>query len=93
LRSFLNDHTVRTAQEAGWGQLKNGALLKEAESHFEAFITTDQNIRYQQRIVGRKLAILVLPTNDWPTIRQRAESIKSVVASLTAGDFVELNWK
>ena len=41
LRKFLPDHTVHTAQEMGWGQLKNGALLKEAESQFDAMITTD----------------------------------------------------
>jgi len=62
LRSFLAGHIVRVAQEMGWGQLKNGVLLGEAELEFDAFITTDQNMKYQQRVVGRKLAILVLPT-------------------------------
>ena len=49
LRKYLPDHSVHTAQEMGWAQLKNGALLQEAESRFEAFITTDQNLRYQQK--------------------------------------------
>jgi hypothetical protein len=44
----------------GWGGLKNGDLLREAERQFEAFISTDQNLKYQQHVVGRKLAILVL---------------------------------
>ena len=48
LRKFLPDHTVQTAQEMGWGQLKNGALIKETESQFDAFITTDKNLKYQQ---------------------------------------------
>ncbi len=64
LRKFLTDHSVHTAQEMGWGQLKNGALLREAEIQFEAFITTDQNLKYQQSLAGRKLAIIVLPTNS-----------------------------
>ena len=72
----------------GWGQLK----LREAEIQFEVFITTDQNLKYQQQAVGRKLAILVLPTNDWPTIRSKAVKISAKVATLKPGDFVELSW-
>ena len=64
LRRFLPGHTVRVAQEMGWGQLKNGALLSKAELQFDAFITTDQSMKYQQKVAGRKLAVLVLPTND-----------------------------
>jgi predicted nuclease of predicted toxin-antitoxin system len=91
-RRFLADHQVRVAQEMGWGQLKNGLLLKEAELQFDAFVTSDQNLKCQQKVVGRKLAILVLPTNDWPTICLKAEEIASKVAALKSGDFVELNW-
>ena len=91
LRKFLPDHTVHTAQEMGWGQLKNGALLKEAESQFDAMITTDQNLKYQQQATGRKLAILVLLTNDWPTIRHKAAEISAKVATLKPGDFVEFD--
>ena len=65
LRKLLASHTVYTAQEMGWGRLKNGALLRQAEVQFNALISTDQNLKYQQNLVGRKLAIPVLPTNDW----------------------------
>ena len=92
LRRFLPDHSIHTAQEMGWGQLKNGALLQEAEIQFEAFITTDQNLKYQHKLVGRRLAILVLPTNDWATIRTRVQEIAARVATLKQGDFVELDW-
>jgi predicted nuclease of predicted toxin-antitoxin system len=92
LRRFLPGHTVRTAQEMGWGQLKNGVLLREAELQFDAFITTDQNLKYQQKIVGRKLAVLVLPTYDCATIRSKAGEVAAKVANLKPGDFVELNW-
>lgn len=71
--------------------MKNGALLKEAEAQFDAFITTDQNLKYQQNVAGRKLAILVLLTNDWPTIRGKAAEIAAQVAKLKPGDFVELD--
>ena len=92
LRKFLTEHSVHTAQEMGWGQLKNGALLREAEIQFEAFITTDQNLKYQQSLAGRKLAIIVLPTNDWTTIRANAAEIAAKVATLKPGVFVELSW-
>jgi hypothetical protein len=76
----------------GWGGLKNGELLWEAERQFDAFISTDQNLKYQQQVVGRKLAILVLPTNDWPTIRSKGAEIAASVTALKPGDFVELGW-
>ena len=90
LRKPLPDHAVRTAQEMGWGQLKNGALLQAVEAQFDAFLSSDQNLRYQQNMAGRKLAILVLPTNDWPTLRRRADSIAARVGTLQPGDFVEM---
>jgi predicted nuclease of predicted toxin-antitoxin system len=92
LRNFLSTHTVHTAQEMGWEKLKNGALIKEAELQFAAFITSDQNLKYQQNITGRNLAILVLPTNDWPTIRLHGNEIATKTGALQPGDFVELNW-
>ena len=90
LRKFLPDHVVHTAQEMGWGQLKNGALLQAVEPEFDAFLTSDQNLKYQQNIAGRKLAILVLPTSDWPTLRRMADKIAAKVAALKPGDFVEM---
>lgn len=92
LRKFLPHHTVSTAQEMGWGKLKNGVLLQAAEPEFDAFLTSDQNLKYQQNITGRKLAILVLPSNDWPMIRLHTDEIAAKVAALKQGDFVELNW-
>ena len=90
LRQLLPDHTIHTAQEMGWGQLKNGDLLQAVEPQFDAFLTSDQNLKYQQNIAGRKLAILVLPTNDWPTLRRLAEKIAAKVAALKPGEFVEM---
>ena len=92
LRRFLPAHSVHTAQEMGWGGLKNGDLLREAEAQYDAFISTDQNLKHQQQVVGRRLAILVLPSNDWPTIRSKGAEIAAKVAALKRGDFVELEW-
>jgi hypothetical protein len=90
LRRELSGHEVLTAYEMGWAQLKNGELLKVAEAEFEIFITTDQNLRYQQNLSGRQLAILVLPTTSWPKIRAHTVELIAAVSELQPGEFREL---
>src|SRR5258706_12109532 len=68
LRRALSGHNISTAYEMQWTKLDNGALLKAAESDFDALVTTDQNLRYQQNLTGRRIAILILPTTSWPKI-------------------------
>jgi len=92
LRRALTGHTLSTAYEMGWTELDNGALLKAAETEFEALITTDQNLRYQQNLTGQRLAILVLPTTSWPKIRDHEAQVVAAVNALRAGDVVELNF-
>lgn len=93
LRRFLPGHEVETTYERGWGALENGALLREAEREgFGAIITTDQNLRYQQDLATRRLAVLVLLTTDWRLIRQRTNLVAAAVDALTAGAYVELTF-
>jgi hypothetical protein len=54
-------HQISTAYEMGWSTLSNGELLTVAEDLFDLLITTDQNLRYQQQLTGRHLAIMILP--------------------------------
>jgi hypothetical protein len=58
MHQLFSGHTCTTAQKRGWGGVTNGQLLRHAEGEFELFITSDQNIRYQQNLVGRRIAIL-----------------------------------
>ena len=90
LRHTLAGHTISTAYEMGWAKLENGDLLSAAEASFDAFITTDQNLRYQQSLAGRRLAILVLPTTSWPMIQLHLPKVAAAVNALRPGDFVEL---
>jgi len=69
LREHLRNHTVATAFELGWSTLNNGELLAVAERSFDVLVTTDQQIRYQQNLAGRRLSIVVLPTTSWPRLR------------------------
>ena len=90
LRHALTAHSVSTAYEMGWSALANGDLLNAAESQFDAFVTTDQNLRYQQNLAGRRLAILVLPFASWPKLQNHLPLIVSAIDGLNPGDYVEL---
>jgi hypothetical protein len=92
LRSALTAHTISTAYEMGWTDLDNGALLKVAEEEFDALITTDKNLRYQQDLKGRRLAILILPTTSWPKIQACLPQIITAVAQLQPGDVHEVTF-
>ena len=93
LRHSLADHSVATAFEKGWDKLQNGDLIRVAETeNFNVLITTDQNLRHQQNLRGRSLAILVLPTTSWPRIQQHLEKISAAVNSLKAGEYRELDF-
>lgn len=59
-------HTVKEAKAQGWDTLTNGELLKVAEeAGFEVLLTTDKNLRFQQNLQGRTLAIVVLSNSRW----------------------------
>jgi predicted nuclease of predicted toxin-antitoxin system len=90
LRHALNAHAVATAYELGWAELDNGKLLAAAESAFDVLVTTDQNLRYQQRLAGRRLAILVLPTTNWLHLHAHEAAIVTAINDLRPGDVVEL---
>lgn len=69
IRRFLKEHVVETAAQRGWEELKNGELLKAAEeAGFEVFLTPDKNIRYQQNLVIRTIALVVLGNPQWPAL-------------------------
>ncbi len=85
------DHTVITTWYQGWSGLKNGALLNAAEeAGFELFITADQEISYQQNLTGRKLALLVLSTNNWERVKAHIAGIMAAVNAATPGSNTEV---
>jgi predicted nuclease of predicted toxin-antitoxin system len=78
-------HECRTVQEAGWAGKKNGELLSVAENDFDVLVTVDTNLRYQQNLAGRKIAIVVLQSSSnrldhlrqhFPACVQAIEKIK-----------------
>ena len=76
----------------GWSEIDNGSLLTAAEDNFDVLITTDRSMRYQQNLVGRRLAILALPTTNWLQIQTHQVKIVAAVARLHPGEVVELQF-
>src|SRR5438309_10028380 len=70
IRRSLEAHTVKTSREQGWGTLANRELLRVAEeAGFDVLLTTDKNMRYQQNLEGRRIAVVVLRNGRWPFVK------------------------
>lgn len=87
LRKYLSPHTVKTARQMGWGALKNGALLTEAQHEFDVLITTDTNLKYQQQLPDYDLALIVLraQANRLPFLLELAPEVLRLVTTLQPG--------
>ena len=91
LRKLLPGHEIKTAQEMGWGRLKNGELIAQAEEGlFEVFVTGDQNLKYQQNLKHNRIAMLVLSTNFWPELRENHAKIAAELKEIKQGEYREL---
>src|SRR5262245_4288488 len=91
LRNYLPHHLVETAYEKGWSNLKNGDLLTQAEAEgFDVLITTDQNLRYQQNLAGRKLSVIVLMTTSWPRIKNHTDLVVQAIDNVHPGSYEEI---
>ena len=90
MHKLLTGHNCTTAPRRGWGGIKNGELLRLAEGEFDLFITSDQGIRYQQNLAGRRIAIIEISTNKLRRIEAAAELIRSTVAAIKPAEFLRL---
>ena len=91
IRPFLEGHTVRTAAQQGWDRLRNGDLLTAAEeAGFDLLLPTDKNMRYQQNLASRRIALVVLSTPQWPRVRLHMDRIAAAVNAATPGSYVEV---
>jgi hypothetical protein len=84
-------HSVETAFERQWSALANGDLLTQAEQEgFEVLVTTDGNLRYQQDLSSRRIAIVVLKTPSWPRIKQSLAEVISAIDQAVPGSYTEV---
>jgi hypothetical protein len=91
LRRHLPSHEVSTVYELSWSTLQNGALMARAEAaRFEVLVTTDQNLKYQQNLKQRKLAVIVLLSTSWPKIQAKVSAVVSAVDAASPGSYTEV---
>jgi len=90
MHKLLTGHACSTVQDLGWGGIKNGDLLQRAEDNFDVFITSDQNIRYQQNLAGRRISILELSTNDISRIQAASTLIEEALEKIQPNEFRQL---
>ena len=91
LRHALEAHVVVEAVDRGWEALGNGALLDAAEAAgFEILLTADKNMRYQQNLPGRKIAIAVLGNAQWPILRRHADKVVAALNVVVPGSCFEI---
>ena len=90
LKQYLIGHEVLTVFELGWSSCTNGVLLALAEDSFDLLITTDQQLRYQQNLAGRKLGIAVLTTTSWPRMKSQIGQIVASINEMLPGEYREI---
>ena len=90
MHQLLTNHACSSVEIQGWRGIRNGVLLERAEAGFDLSITSDQNIRYQQNLAGRSIAILELSTNDLRRIRAAKVIIQDAVAEIQQNEFRQL---
>ncbi|MFO5438201.1 MAG: hypothetical protein ACLBM4_05865 [Dolichospermum sp.] len=87
-----NRDLTPNAYEEAWSNLSNGDLLKAAENKgYQILVTTDQNLRYQQNLSERQIAIVVLLSTSWPKIRKQVDQVCSIINTIELGDYQEIS--
>ena len=86
-RAFDNDFAVMTVTERGWSGKRNGELLCLAEAEFDALVTMDKSIEYQQKLRGIKLGIIIVSarSNRRQDVAPAMPEINKILRRMQAG--------
>jgi hypothetical protein len=74
----------------GWRGIRNGALLDLMAEEFQAIVTTDKNLPFQQNLARRRIAAVILPSNRIHIVIELLPKIESALTAIAPGQFVEL---
>ena len=92
LAGSLTGHLVAFSRQIRRHELKNGELIQQAEeAGYELLLTTDKNMRYQQELAGRRIAVVVLGQQQWPIVKRHLARIAAAVNAATPGSLSK--WK
>ena len=88
----LQHHEVTFARHVGWHELGNGELILRAESDgYDLLLSTDKNIRYQQNLSSRQIALVILGNTRWPLVQLHLDAIAKAVDQCTPGSYTEVD--
>ena len=92
LKRELPGHEARTVQDLGWAGITNGALLRLANGQFDALLTVDQGIEYQQNLSGLSISVVVMmaPSNDVDDLRPLLPGVEDALAKLRPGEIIRV---
>ncbi len=92
LRGMLSPHEVTTAVRLGRERLRNGELIAAAEEGgFDIFSSGDKDLRHQQNLTARSIAVLVLGSTRWRVLKAEERRIRAAVEERRSGGFIELD--
>ena len=89
----LIGHETQTVQKRGWAGLKNGALLNVASAEFDALLTGDTNLEFQQNLATLQIAVIVLVAvnNRVETLRPLIPSVLDALKTIQPGQLVRVS--
>ncbi len=90
IKRRLSTLSIATVEEMGWRGIKNGALLDLMAEEFQTIVTTDKNLPFQQNLIKRRIAAVILPSNRIRIVIKLMPEIESTLNTITPGQFVEL---
>ena len=91
IAAALKGHDVTLAVERGWERISNGDLLSQAElAGFDVMLTADKNIRYQQNLKKRRIAIVLLTNPTWRDVQPCLYRVVTGVNAATLGSYAEV---
>jgi hypothetical protein len=90
LRHHLAEFDVVTVQFQGWAGFQNGELIALIDGRFDVFLTADQNLRYQQNLKNRRIAIVELPFIRRKDIPKVVDAIRAAIITATCGDYIQI---
>ena len=93
LARHLKPFSVTIVSKAGWSGVKNGRLLRLAQSEFDVFVTVDRNLSFQQNLIDLDLAVIVLcaMTNRLDDLLPLVPQIVELIPVIQSGHVVAIS--
>ena len=90
IQKRLSKLSISNVEDMGWRGIKNGALLDLMTGQFQILVTTDKNLSFQQNLEKRQISVVILPTNDVPSVIELLPQIEQAIAAISPGEFKQL---